>query len=427
MKKFFAFFLAATLLSSFAYGDMMYSLTSSSFIVTMLDNEIEKGTDKENSNNTDDPNSVPINEDIDSSVQDEENIIEDPMNENDSSEDITENEDPLNLDPTNENNLKEEEIQSTVPAEDKGGKEDNPVESNDYTISKPKYNIIHTLNKKNAWSHKTVYLTFDDGPSPITDKVLDILKKEEVKATFFVIGTKSDEGKATLKRISNEGHSIGNHSYGHNYNYIYKSVDNFFDDLYKNEEVIYEATGIRPKIIRFPGGSNNATTKTEKGKKTMKEIMDKLDEQGYVHFDWNASSGDASVHPATVDEIINNSLTWISRKDNAVILFHDTAAKTNTLKALPTIIEKLKFLGCNFEILTTSSPQIAFVKSNKNSKNHTEPEIIDAISDEEVKSVEVIISDKLHNRKPPHVIRKLLRLEREMEEMFLESNKSFKE
>ncbi|SDZ38394.1 Peptidoglycan/xylan/chitin deacetylase, PgdA/CDA1 family [Proteiniborus ethanoligenes] len=402
MKKVLVLILAIIILSSFAYEYMIPSLASSSLIISMQDNEPNESLSIEDSSITGNPDTSPI---------DEENKNEEHIDEQDDSENPTEFENPEVLDPIPENDL-ERENQTTSPAGDNEPSQEEPVETETEAIPKPVHNIIHTLNKKNAWSHKTVYLTFDDGPSPITDKVLNILKKEEVKATFFVIGTKTDEGKATLKRISEEGHSIGNHTYSHNYNYIYKNADNFFDDLYKNENIIYESTGIRPKIIRFPGGSNNTATKTEKGKKIMNEIMDRLQNQGYIHFDWNASSGDASVHPASVEEIINNTLTWISRNDNAVVLFHDTSAKTNTLKALPTIIEKLKFLGCNFEILTTSSPHVAFVKNNS-----TIDDITEVSSDHIIEPVDVIINnDRI--RKPPHVIRKLLRLEREMEEMY---------
>ncbi len=239
--------------------------------------------------------------------------------------------------------------------------------------------LINTLNKKNMWANKTVYLTFDDGPSQITEQVLDILKQENIKATFFVIGNDTDKGKNILKRIDEEGHSIGNHTYSHNYSYIYKDVDNFFDDLSKNDEIIYEATGKHPKIIRFPGGSNNSATKTENGKKVMSKIIDRLNKEGYVYFDWNASSGDASPQPASVDDIVNNVLTWVGKNNNAVVLFHDNYTKINTLKALPILIEKLKFLGCNFDTLSKDSYQVSFIKKycdNNPKTNHRKPSYV---------------------------------------------------
>jgi len=252
--------------------------------------------------------------------------------------------------------------------------------------------LIDTLNKQNMWFNKTVYLTFDDGPSKLTGKILDLLNKENIKATFFVVGIKTDEQKNMLKRIHSEGHAIGNHTYSHDYDYIYKEVNNFFKDLYKNEKMIYDAIRKIPKIIRFPGGSNNTTSNTNSGKRIINDIIDRLTDEGYVYFDWNASSGDASPQPATVDEIINNVLTWVSKNNNAVVLFHDTASKKNTLEALPIIIEKLKFLGCKFDILTTTSPHVAFIKTKSNSsESSNEP--------------------SKYSNKPLYVIKKLYMLE----------------
>ncbi len=382
MKKVLVFILVILIISSFAYADNLPSSILSSQQLAMLDDEINENTERDNTNVTEEP--------IVNSTQPSESSPEESINNE--GKPVTEN-------PVHENNTNNEDKSPATPIE-----ENKPTEQKKEVQPKPVPNIINSLNKENAWSHKTVYLTFDDGPSSITNKVLDILKKEEVKATFFVIGTKTEEAKSLLERISDEGHSLGNHTYSHNYNYIYKSVDNFFNDLYKNENVIFEATGKRPKIIRFPGGSNNTATRTEKGKKVMNEIMDRLEKEGYIHFDWNASSGDASASPASVNDIINNTLTWINKNNTAVVLFHDTAAKGNTLKALPTIIEKLKFLGCKFEVLNTKSPHIAFVKKDKNTKSET-----------------VTVSGKYRHRKPPFVINKLMRLEMEVEKRFTES------
>lgn len=374
MKKFIVFILVLVIISSFASANKMPFNHKQ---LVMLNDDINENTEDDNANIIEESVTNPSN------VNEEDNVEPSESNEEGSAKPIEIKEPATETpEPTN------------TPIEDS-----KPIEPKKEIPPEPVPSIINSLNKKNAWSNKTVYLTFDDGPSSLTNKVLDLLKKEEIKATFFVVGTKTNEGKALLKRIENEGHALGNHTYSHNYNYIYKSADNFFNDLYKNEEVIYESSEKHPKIIRFPGGSNNAATKTEKGKKVMNEIMDRLEREGYVHFDWNASSGDASAVPASVDQIIYNTMTWISKKDTAVVLFHDTAAKTNTLKALPTIIEKLKFLGCKFEILTTESPHIAFTKNNKSTKLEAIP-----------------ASTTYKSRKPPYVIKKLMRLEIEMEE-----------
>lgn len=328
------------------------------------DNEDEQNSDDEPSDSKDGEGEQSSDEEPSESKdgEDEQSSDEEPSDSKDGGDEQSSDEDS----PETENNEEEQssDTETSEPNVDESStSEDIEIEEE----QKQEFRIIDTLNTKNAWSNKTVYLTFDDGPSPLTIKVLDLLKKENIKATFFLVGTNAENHKSIIKRISDEGHSIGNHSYSHDYKYIYKSVDNFFEDLYKNEEIIYEATGKRPKIIRFPGGSSNYSTKTAEGKKVLNGILSRLKNEGYVHFDWNASSGDASIEYVTVDDIINNTLSWISRHKTAVVLFHDTYGKTNTIKALPTIIEKLKFLGCNFEALTTSSPHIAFVKATENS------------------------------------------------------------
>lgn len=394
MKKIIAFILIMFLISNFALADKPSNSQLNTVFLTMINNSTDDAIESldENEVITDNSNPVPEKNEDSNESSSESEVPSEEQGENNTLP--NEEKEPIVTPPSENNNDKTDNVPSI--------KKDIPKEPEKPQSSKPvqEYNIINSLNKENAWSHKTVYLTFDDGPSSLTPKILDLLKKENIKATFFVIGTKTDGGKKIIKRIVDEGHAIGNHTYSHNYSYIYESVDNFFDDLYKNENIIYEASGKRPKIIRFPGGSNNASTKTEKGKKVMNEIMYRLQKEGYVYFDWNASSGDASSTPASVNDIINNTLTWISRNDTSIVLFHDSATKNNTLKALPTIIEKLKFLGCNFEILTTKSPQIAFVK-------YKNTDAVPAFA-------------KSKDRKPSYVIKKLIRLEMNMENKFSE-------
>ncbi|SCG84499.1 polysaccharide deacetylase family protein [Proteiniborus sp. DW1] len=425
MKKIVALILIITVILNLSLINKTLSIEMSMLnddIGDVLNNEDNDDVGNNDSENNSTDYNTGIVSETDSNDSDNVENIHDPNN---GDGDEIEPKDSSNLEGSqpNENLDGTDEPTTELPSSPTAPTEDEPVEADTSPVKpevvappKPTQRFINTLNKENAWSNKTVYLTFDDGPSSLTTQVLDLLKKENIKATFFVIGTKTDEGKNILKRISDEGHSIGNHTFSHNYNFIYKSVDNFFDDLYKNENIIYESTGKRPKIIRFPGGSNNATTKTETGKKVINDILDRLAEEGYVHFDWNASSGDASAIPASVDDIVNNTLTWISRHNTAIVLFHDTASKTNTLKALPTIIEKLKFLGCKFEVLTTSSPHIAFVKSNNSI------EAVPASTDPDPYNIDILPNNGLHNdRKPSHVIKKLMKLEMEVEKRFLES------
>jgi len=273
-----------------------------------------------------------------------------------------------------------EDSNSPVDSENQDSSEDETIDENNPDIDTPssdqpdspviieekKPQFIDTLVTGNKWSNKTVYLSFDDGPSLITEQILDILKDENIKATFFVSGIKSDYQKSLLKRIANEGHAIGNHTYSHNYDYIYSNATNFFKDLAINEGLIYEATGIRPKIVRFPGGSNNKVSQSKEGKEIMTQIIDKLNKMGYIYFDWNASSSDASTPPPTEDDIINNTLSWINKHNNAIVLFHDTNTKMSTVNSLLVIIKKLKFLGCNFDVLSKDSFRVSFYKKPSN-------------------------------------------------------------
>lgn len=181
---------------------------------------------------------------------------------------------------------------------------------------------------------KRVYLTFDDGPSSNTDRILDILDQYGVKATFFVVGK---EGYAEqYKRIVEEGHTLGMHSYSHKYNEIYASLDAYKQDLTKLHDFLYELTGEDCDIVRFPGGSSNTISKVD-----MWDLIDYLNEEDMVYFDWNVSSGDAAKGYISADQIVGNVLNNINNYNNVVILFHDAAGKNTTVDALPSIIEKI--------------------------------------------------------------------------------------
>lgn len=200
-----------------------------------------------------------------------------------------------------------------------------------------------------ATSKKIAYLTFDDGPSPrVTPQVLDILKKYNVKATFFVIGDLAEQRPDLIKRAEAEGHLICNHTYSHNYKYIYASTDNFIKDLRKGDEVLKAILGnsYTSNIIRFPGGSYGA--KRESFKKAVKD-------HGYEYVDWDALSGDAEGGNIPANKLVNRVKSTVSGKDKVVILNHDANAKQTTADALPEMIEYLQSQGYIFKTLETSS------------------------------------------------------------------------
>ena len=187
---------------------------------------------------------------------------------------------------------------------------------------------------------KTVYLTFDDGPSERTDEILAILDKYNIKATFFVMPRKNEACYNRLRAIVAAGHTIGVHTYSHEYDDIYASVEAYLEDFNKAYEIIVDATGIKPDIFRFAGGSLNDKTY---------KIIAEMTRRGFTYYDWNASGDDSISSPKpTVQSIIDNSLYWVRLKKEAVLLLHDEKAKTLTVQALPTIIETLLAEGYQF-------------------------------------------------------------------------------
>lgn len=183
---------------------------------------------------------------------------------------------------------------------------------------------------------KRVYLTFDDGPSKYTDEILDVLSEYNVKATFFVVGDTSEEAKALYKRIINEGHSIGIHSYSHRYYEIYASEEAFFEDFYLLSDYIYDVTGVRPDICRLPGGSSNTVSKIN-----MAEIVNELESQGITCYDWNISGGDAEGHKLSSGQIASNVLNGVNNFQTSIVLLHDGKDKATTVEAVRLILEDL--------------------------------------------------------------------------------------
>lgn len=182
-----------------------------------------------------------------------------------------------------------------------------------------------------------VYLTFDDGPSENTAKILDILKEKDVKATFFVIGNEDESAKELYQRIVAEGHTLGMHSYSHKYSVIYDSLDSFQADLNQLRTYLTEITGIEPTIMRFPGGSSNQVSNLD-----MREFIQYLNQEGITYYDWNVASGDATSQAYTPDELIENVMQDVVKYDTSIVLMHDSSTKATTVEALGAMIDQLK-------------------------------------------------------------------------------------
>lgn len=186
-------------------------------------------------------------------------------------------------------------------------------------------------------SQKKIYLTFDDGPSSNTDEILDILKAYDVKATFFVVGKTDEASRRAYRRIVEEGHTLGMHSYSHSYADIYASEEDFQADMKKLQEYLYELTGVWPRFYRFPGGSSNTVSNID-----MQKLADWLTDQGVTYFDWNVASGDAVSRELPAETLLANCLAGIRNQQSCVVLMHDAANKDTTVEALPEIISEIR-------------------------------------------------------------------------------------
>lgn len=207
---------------------------------------------------------------------------------------------------------------------------------------------------------KRVYLTFDDGPSKEnTPKILDILKEKNVKATFFVVGNEEDYAPELYKRIVEEGHTLGIHSYSHKYSVIYDSLDAFKSDFYQLKDYLMEITGMEPTIARFPGGSSNSVSNID-----MKDCIRFLNEEGITYYDWNVISGDATSQVYTADELINNVVNDVAKRGTSIVLMHDSETKATTVEALGPMIDQLQAMGCELLPIDESTKAIQHISAD---------------------------------------------------------------
>ena len=197
---------------------------------------------------------------------------------------------------------------------------------------------------KNEDGYRTVYLTFDDGPSEYTYQLLDTLKKYNVKVTFFVTGNGPDDA---ILRAYNEGHTIALHTNTHRYDYLYASVDNYFEDLYAVQARVERITGYKSNLIRFPGGSSNMVSDI-----SMSYLTEEVQRRGFKYFDWNVSSGDAG-SAYTADDVYYNVVSTL-KEGSSVVLQHDI--KGFSVEAVGRIIEYGQANGYTFLPLTEFSP-----------------------------------------------------------------------
>ncbi len=198
-----------------------------------------------------------------------------------------------------------------------------------------------TFAQEKADAQKTIYLTFDDGPSDrVTPKILDVLAEEDVKATFFIIGMQAETRKNILKREAEEGHTVAIHSYTHRYNEIYRSAQSLLNDIDKCGKVIERCTGQRARIYRFPGGSFGLSEGLKSAVKAC----------GLKYVDWNASMCDAENGMTEADSLYTAAINTGADRNRIVMLAHDSTNKSATPEATRKVIKYYKQRGYTFGV-----------------------------------------------------------------------------
>ncbi len=207
-------------------------------------------------------------------------------------------------------------------------------------------------NFSNIYKHqdnKRVFLTFDDGPSTsVTPYILDLLSQQNVKATFFVLGSKVEANPDLVKREYDEGHYIANHGYSHKYSEMYSSTQNVLDEYNKTNDLIKNAIGnqnYNSLVFRFPGGSSGGPYNDLK-----QEAKEVLKQNGIASVDWNALTNDAA-GANTKEKIMENFYNTVQNKTSIVILMHDAPDKILTYECLPEIIQYFKDNGYEFKTM----------------------------------------------------------------------------
>ena len=213
----------------------------------------------------------------------------------------------------------------------------------------PQLTDVGKENVKNIYQSETkrAFLTFDDGPSTNTDAILDILNQNNIKATFFVLGTQVKVMPETVKRIYNEGHYVANHGYSHIYSSIYSSPEQVLNEFNLCNQLVADTLGVpeyNSHLFRFPGGTVGG-----KYQKVKKQAIQLLEENNITYVDWNSLTGDSEKSNPTEEYLINNLVNTTSNKNSVVVLMHDAQAKKVTVDVLQRVIDYLKQQGYEFK------------------------------------------------------------------------------
>ncbi len=211
--------------------------------------------------------------------------------------------------------------------------------------------------KETAKNVKTIYLTFDDGPGPYTEKLLGYLKEYDVKATFFVTN-QMPRYKYLLKEIVNDGHAIAVHTLTHQWS-IYSGKDSYLNDFNAMHKIILDETGVDTKIFRFPGGTNNTVSRSY-SRGIMSTMAKYMTDAGYIYFDWNVDCCDTLGYSSS--KIAQTTINQIKNRHTSVVLMHDI--KNTTVEAVKTIIKYGLDNGYEFAVIDESTPRVQFSPVN---------------------------------------------------------------
>lgn len=212
---------------------------------------------------------------------------------------------------------------------------------------------------------KVVYLSFDDGPSKHTREVLDILRKEQVLATFFVLGEQAERYPEMIRAVVEDGHALGNHTFNHNYEQLYSDFKVFWKQIKQTEAVVERITGFRLNLVRAPGGTYGHFDKS---------YFDLLKLGGYTVMDWNVDSGDSKRKGVPAKEILRNATKVPAGASSVIVLMHDGGAHAETVKALPGIIKYYRDQGFRFDTMKASDEPVQFrINSNGKYKSRKAP------------------------------------------------------
>ena len=240
-----------------------------------------------------------------------------------------------------------------LPQEETGGMDTETV-----AVTASASGIDETDNLAQDGDVHKVYLTFDDGPSENTDAILDVLSEYDVKATFFELKPAKKDFDLT-KRVIDEGHTLGMHSYSNKYSLIYQSEDAFEADFHQLQDYLYEVTGEKSRYYRFPGGSSNQISNVP-----MSSLIRFLNSEDVVYYDWNVSAGDAANAAYTPEELVENVVSDVSKYKTSVVLLHDSEDKSTTVEAVEPLIEALQDMDAEILPIDEDTQVIQYVKAD---------------------------------------------------------------